>query len=238
MERIYLINTMIISTALLIILSSCKKKNNDDSNDNFDSFPPVTTLTDIDGNIYNAVTIGTQVWMKENLKVTHYRNGDPIPKVVDNITWSNLTTGSYCYPENDINNVYAYGILYNWYAISDIRNLAPSGWHVASDVEWTILVNYLGGESIAGGKLKENGTTHWVDPNIGATNESGFTALPAGYRGENGGFYRYTTYGCWWSSNEYDSSKAWKQWIFNDDVVFVKNYKPKHYGFSVRCVKD
>lgn len=140
--------------------------------------PP--TVTDYDGNVYQTVLIGDQCWMMENLKVTHYRNGDPIPHVTDGVTWGNLTSGAYCNYNNDEGNVATYGRLYNWYAVDDSRNIAPAGWHVPSDAEWQTLVDYLGGDAVAGGKMKEAGTTHWASPNTGATNESGFTALPGG----------------------------------------------------------
>ena len=139
-----------IIAALLLIISGCKK-----------NAGKYNTVTDIDGNAYHTVAIGKQVWLVENLKVTRYRNGDQIPNVSDNKQWCNLTTGAYCNYNNDANNVTTYGRLYNWYAVHDIRNIAPKGWHVATDVEWKILTDYLGGETIAGGKLKETGTTLW-----------------------------------------------------------------------------
>ena len=139
------------------------------------------TVVDIDGNVYNTVTIGTQVWMVENLKTTKYRNGDAIPNVTGNASWVALSTGAYCWYNNDAATYKAtYGALYNWYAVGDSRNIAPSGWHVATDSEWTTLSTFLGGESIAGDKLKEIGTSHWLSPNTGATNSNGFTAFPGG----------------------------------------------------------
>jgi len=144
--------------------------------------PETGSVTDIDGNVYQTVKIGNQWWMMENLKVTSYRNGEAIPNVTDTTEWYNLTTGAYCYYDNDAYNTTIYGRLYNWYSINDSRSIAPTGWHVPTDEEWTTVINYLGGESVAGGKLKENGTTHWTSPNNGATNESGFSALPGGYR--------------------------------------------------------
>ena len=138
------------------------------------------TFTDIDGNVYHAVVIGTQTWMVENLKTTKYSNGDPIPTAV-----TSLTPGAYCMYNNDAVTYKAdYGALYNWYAVADSRNIAPAGWHVPTKTDWTTLTDYLGGESVASGKLKENGSSHWLTPNTGATNSSGFTALP-------GGFYNY-----------------------------------------------
>jgi len=151
----------------------------------FTTLSSTGTMTDIDGNVYETVTIGTQVWMAENLKVTHYRNGNTILHIIDWFSWFTLT-GAYCEYDNDVNNVAVYGRLYNWYAVNDSRYIAPVGWHVPSDAEWLTLVDYLGGDTVADGKMKEIGTTHWVSPNTGATNESGFSALPGGYRDYGG----------------------------------------------------
>lgn len=147
------------------------------------------TVTDIDGNIYQTIKIGTQWWMAENLKVTHYRNGDSIPNVTDETAWSNLTTGAYGNYNNDDDISNTYANLYNWYAVNDSRNIAPIGWHIPTDAEWQTLVDYLGGESVAGSKMKETGTEHWRSPNVGTTNESGFSALPGDYRGISGKYY-------------------------------------------------
>ena len=211
---------------------------------------PANTVTDIDGNVYQTVQIGAQEWMAENLKVTHYRNGNPIPNVTDNSTWAGLTAGAYCEYNNDVNNVAVYGRLYNWYAVSDSRNIAPEGWHVPTDAEYKQLEMYLGmSQSEAdntdfrgtdeGGKLKETGTTHWYSPNTGATNESGFTALPGGDRLSNGsytnagvGTYFLTT------TVESISNNAWtRQLIFSLSTI-SRSCLNKRYGFSVRCVKD
>ncbi|OFX32082.1 MAG: hypothetical protein A2X08_17780 [Bacteroidetes bacterium GWA2_32_17] len=198
----------------------------------------VNTVTDIDGNVYNTITIGTQVWMAENLKTTKYRDGTTIPNVTDNTAWSNLTTGAYCDNSNLSSNSDTYGKLYNWYAVADVHNICPTGWHMPTDAEWSVLTTYLGGESVAGGKLKETGTTHWESPNTGATNETGFTALPGGYRYDNGSFYNVGNYGLWWSSTESNISNAW----FRDAYYLYNNVNrlniSKKDGFSVRCVKD
>ncbi|MDO8952800.1 MAG: fibrobacter succinogenes major paralogous domain-containing protein, partial [Draconibacterium sp.] len=162
---------------------------------------------------YESVTIGTQVWMLKNLNVTTYRNGDAIYNVTDNTEWRNLTTGAYCDYENSSIKADTYGRLYNWYAINDSRNIAPTGWHVATDGEWTTLINYLGGLNLAGGKLKEIGTSHWNTPNIGATNESGFTALPGGYRHYDGGSYDLKNMGSFWSSSEASPYNAWSYYL-------------------------
>ena len=155
----------------------------------YQMIPEYSTMTDIDGNTYTTVKIGDQWWMAENLKVTHYRNGEEIPNITDNTEWANLTSGAYCDYDNNPNNVATYGRLYNWYSIEDSRDLAPDGWHVPSRDEWQTMIEYLGGDGIAGGKLKESGTEHWLSPNEGATNESGFSALPSGMRGDNAHFY-------------------------------------------------
>ncbi len=197
-----------------------------------------TTVTDIDGNVYHTISIGTQVWMVENLKTTKYRNGDPIPNVTDGSTWLNNTTGAYCNYDNVLNNATLCGRLYNWYSVNDTRNICPSGWHVSTDAEWTVLTTFLGGENIAGGKLKETGNTHWQNPNTGATNESGFTALPGGYRLGNGSFYDIGNYSSWWSSSEYSTFFAWFRYVRFDAGIIGIQYDAKISGNSVRCVED
>lgn len=196
------------------------------------------TITDYDGNVYNTVTIGTQEWLKGNLKVTHYRNGDPIPNVTDGTAWKTLTTGAYCDYSNKQEYSSTYGKLYNFYTVIDSRNLCPTGWHVPTSTEWTTLITYLGGERVAGGKLKEAGTSHWYMPNDGATDESGFTALPSGCRSKIGTFSYLTVYGFWWSSTENSTGDAW-YWSVNclaGDVL--KDVFGRNNGYSVRCIKD
>ncbi len=195
--------------------------------------PNCGTVTDFDGNVYQTVTIGEQVWMAENLKATHYRNGDPIPNVADFSEWVWLTTGAYC----EYISVATYGRLYNWYAVDDSRGLAPEGWHVPTDAEWQTLVDYLGGGSVAGGKMKETGTTHWNSPNTGATNESGFSALPGGFRG-GGIFTGIGDNALFWSSSEANSSDAWYRYLNSFSSEIDRNDTGKPSGFSVRCVKD
>jgi uncharacterized protein (TIGR02145 family) len=200
---------------------------------------PQGAVSDIDGNIYHTVTIGTQVWMVENLKTTKYRNGDPIPNITEGTDWVNLKIGAYCNYNNDEINSTTYGRLYNWYAVSDSRNIAPTGWHIPTMDEWTILTNYLGGISVAGGKLKEIGTTHWESPNTVATNETGFTALPGGYRYYLvGPFKLIGSAGYWWSSTEINKDEIWTRYIIDDSNEFAGWSSNKNYGHSVRCVKD
>lgn len=198
-----------------------------------------TTVTDIDGNSYNLVEIDTQLWISKNLNVSKYRNGDEIPHVQDEAEWAALTTGAWCYYENKEENGTTYGKLYNWYAVNDPRGLAPEGFHIPSVEEWNYLTEYLGGEKVAGGKMKEEGTTHWDKPNKNATNTSCFTALPGGYRFRNGLFYSIGKSGYWWSSSKEDTDRAWNLWMANDESYVVVNYNNLFAnGFSVRCLKD
>ena len=199
-----------------------------------------STVTDLDGNIYHTLRIGTQTWMVENLSVSKYRNGDLIPAITNNSDWVVLTSGGYCWYNNDIANKPIYGALYNWYTVADNRNIAPIGWHVASDAELSVLTTYLGGESVAGDKMKETGTSHWIIPNSGATNESGFTGLPGGLRSySSGAFLNMGTNGYYWSTTDSDTIRAWDRELFhNQDNCFRYYFDSKHYGFSVRCVKD
>ncbi len=197
------------------------------------------TVSDIDGNIYITTKIGNQWWMAENLKVTHYQNGDAILHVTDNATWAGLSTGAYCKYNNDSTNVATYGSLYNWYAVADSLNLAPAGWHVPTDAEWQILVDYLGGSSVAGGKLKESGTTHWNSSNTGVTNESGFSALPGGYRSSSHGTFRNVgSYASFWSSTESSSYLAWYRYLYCSYSEIYCFDVSKRLGYSVRCVRD
>ncbi|MDX2415307.1 MAG: fibrobacter succinogenes major paralogous domain-containing protein [Bacteroidales bacterium] len=195
-------------------------------------------VKDIDGNVYNTITIGTQIWLVENLKTTRYNDGTNIPLIENNTEWGNLTTPGYCWYNNDeATYKNTYGALYNWYTVNT-DNLCLSGWHVASDSDWSVLSNFLGGTDIAGGKLKEVGTEHWTTPNTGANNETGFTALPAGYRTLSGTFNNIQDYGYYWSSTAFSTTHAWYVALsFHSSVLTrVNNYK--RYGFSVRCIKD
>jgi uncharacterized protein (TIGR02145 family) len=195
-------------------------------------------VTDIDGNTYLPVTICNQTWTKSNLNVSHYRNGDVIPQVTDPTAWANLTTGAWCYYNNDPANEAVYGKLYNWYAVNDPRGLAPQGWHVPTDAEWTTLTTCLGGVSVAGGKLKETGTTHWLSPNTAATNSSGFTGLPGGNRGNDGNHYFLNGYGNWWSSTLHTTNNPWSRALgYNTSIVGINDLN-KNNGFSIRCIKD
>lgn len=208
-----------------------------------------TTVTDYDGNVYNTVTIGTQVWMKENLMVTHYRNGNAIPNVTNGSTWNNLTTGARCYYNNDsVTNKSVYGALYNWYSVVDNRNICPTGWHVPSDGEWNIMEKYLDASvditdtlfvgTDIGGILKEIGTTHWDSPNTGATNSSGFKALPGGIRYDDGTYDMIKGWGVWWSLTAYDALFSWVRYLTFDSTKIDRYYHYKTFGSSIRCVSD
>ncbi len=194
------------------------------------------SVTDRDGNIYDVIRIGTQLWIGENLKTTTLNDGTSIANVTGNSAWSNLTTPGYCwYNNNEIPNKATYGGLYNWYAVNTGK-LCPTGWHVSTDDEWLTMEGYLGGATVAGGKLKETGTSHWMSPNI-ATNESGFTALPGGWRLGTGTFESITGYGYWWTSTESAPNAFYRKLQYNDDKSF-RDTKPENYGMSVRCIKN
>lgn len=202
----------------------------------FNNIIKAQTITDFDNNVYNIITIGTQTWIKENLKVTHYNNGDPIPNIKDDSLWSTLKSGAYCDYDNSASNSLTYGRLYNYYTVTDSRKLCPSGMHVPSDSEWRTLTIYLGVD--AGGKMKETGVTHWISPNIGATNQSTFTALPGGKR-DNFVFDLIGEAGYWWSSTELQS-KVFNELIYNDQAHLYRVESPqnnKMSGYSVRCLK-
>ena len=195
-------------------------------------------LTDIDGDNYQIVKIGTQVWMAENLRVTHYRNGDPIPIVTDNAAWAGLTSGACCSYDNDDSRIATLGRLYNWFAVNDSRNIAPVGWHVPSDAEWQMLIDYLGGDSIAGAKMKETGTNYWVSPNTGAGNESRFSARPGGDRSGTGHYYDVGDVAYFWSISTDSSRHVLTRGLSLDNAAVGRFRSDKQDGISVRCVKD
>jgi uncharacterized protein (TIGR02145 family) len=187
-----------------------------------------------------TVVIGTQQWMEKNLDVMTYRNGDIIPQVSDPTAWTNLTTGAWCYYNNDPLNGAIYGKLYNWYAINDPRGLAPQGWHIPTDEEWTTLSTLLGGDAVAGGKMKTTGITRWTTPNTSATNESGFAGLPGGFRAHGGSFFDIGSNGYWWSASESRSISAnayLRDLLYNVSDLSRGSF-PKRSGFSVRCLRD
>jgi len=197
----------------------------------------INTVTDIDGNIYPIIEIGNQCWTKENLKTTKYADGSVIPNVTSDSQWTGLTTGAWANYENSAVNDAVYGKLYNWYTVADPRNVCPTGWHVPTDAEWRTLTDFLGEELVVGGKMKS--TTGWQAPNTGATNESGFSGLPGGgLFNFNGTFNDVGYIGYWWSSSEFFTSIAWYRSLAYDDVVTGRDANFKHWGFSVRCLRD
>ena len=189
--------------------------------------PGTPTVTDIDGNVYNTVQIGTQCWTQSNLKVSKYRNGDSIPTGLVNSAWQNTTSGAYAIYDNDPVNDGLYGKLYNHYTVTDSRGLCPTGWHVPSDGEWTTLENNQGGRDVAGGALMST-----------ATNSSGFTALLGGLRDVDGSFRTMTNYGYWWSSSVVSGSDAWLRYLYVGPSHITRDHFGRTNGFSVRCCRD
>ena len=189
-------------------------------------------LMDIEGNTYKSILLGKQEWMMDNLKVTKYRNGQSIPHIQDSIVWNAWKNGAYVFYKNDTKH----GILYNWMAVNDSRGVCPTGWHVPSSFEWDTLAKFLGGNEVAGGKMKTK--LHWETPNTSATNESSFHALPKGMYGVNGSFNNIGKNAYWWSSSEHGVSSAWGREIgFNESALFA-GHGDKRDGLSVRCIKD
>ena len=241
---------LILALALASALFSCKKETttpNNSGNNTTDTTKtigkPGPNITDGEGNSYKTVTIGTQTWMAENLKVSKYNDGTTIPNIIDNTQWQNDTSGAWSYYNNDVANNTKYGKLYNWYAVSKIsngnKNVCPTGWHVPTDAEWKVLTDYLGGESIAGGKLKEIDTTSWNSPNTDATNTSLFSGLPGGARGTNGGYDYSGSGGYWWSSAESNTDDAWYRYLSYSGGYAGRDYGYfKGSGLSVRCLRD
>jgi len=212
-----------------------------------------STISDIDGNSYNTVLIGTQCWTKENLKVTKYNDGTAIPDETANTAgWGGLATGA----RTDYTGatgipsgqtyVSTYGYLYNWYAVKGIatagsttyKNICPTGWHVPTDAEWTTLTTELGGESVAGGKMKSIGTAYWNSTNAGATNESGFSALPGGYRLTDGSFNNLRSSAAFWRATQVDANGAWFSRLDYNSSNVSRNSYQKQLGASIRCLKD
>lgn len=232
-------------------LLSCKKADTTPTNTTTNKDTIQTSIakygagvTDIDGNKYKTVIIGTQEWMGENLKVTKYNDGTLIPNVVDNVEWSKLTTAAWCNYNNNDSLGLIYGKLYNWYVVNT-QKVCPVGWHVPSNNDWTKLIDYLGGDSVAGGKLKEVGDMHWKPQNFRASNYSLFKALPGGYT--NTDFYSISKFGYWWSSTEIvnpQGTKGGNNYFFlliasmYESVVIETDVSPGSGGLSIRCLKD
>ena len=195
--------------------------------------PPtnISTITDIDGNVYETVVIGNQTWMKSNLNVSKYQDGTTIPEEKNPVKWAALTTGAWCYYDNKPENGKLYGKLYNWYAVNDKRGLAPTGTSIPTDVEWTTLTKFIGSE--AGEKMKH---VDWSS-DLKVANSSGFTALPGGICISNGDFYFIGKYGYWWSSTGRVTNVAWNRSLGYNSTIVCKSYDDRNYGFAVRCIK-
>jgi uncharacterized protein (TIGR02145 family) len=227
----FLYNTGIYLISLIISIESNAQEGSQSTND-------------VDGNVYKTVKIGDQTWMVENLKTTRYNDSSSIQSVTDNSAWANLNTPAYCWYSNDeTGNRTTYGALYNWYAVNSDK-LCPAGWHVPLNDEWKALATYVNDD---GGKLKEAGITHWYNPNVGATNTSGFTALMGGFRSREGVYYSNRQAGFWWSATECNECDAFPEWNFSDAWAFSlgarssgygNQHNNKLYGYSIRCLKD
>ncbi len=217
--------------SIMNLTTNCSKDNSVNQNES-------PTISDYEGNVYHTVTIGNQTWMQENLKSIKLNDGTVIPMVTNNHSWSTLTTMSYTYYGNDSttykNN---YGALYNWYCV-ETKKLCPTGWHIPLADDWEKLNSYLGVDSLAGGKLKESSFAHWLNPNLYATNSTGFNALPCGYRFYNGSFNNFGYSGNLWSSSESSAFSAFYRFLTYQDGKLGKNDIEKTYGLSVRCIKD
>lgn len=238
----YLHYPLLIGAGVLLLIGACRKNSDEPAVPVVEPPPPATdcsgNITDIDGNTYPVVQIGNQCWMAANLRTTRNRDGSTIPNVTDYTTWTQLTSGAWSNYNNNPSNDATYGKLYNWYA-ADNSNLCPVGWHVPTDVEWTVLTDFLGGEDIAGGKMKTVSPL-WLSPNIGATNVSGFSGLPGGYRKHDAGNYDYLgSYGFYWSASESGVDIAWNRLLTNDyEGIYRSSASYKRNGFCVRCVRD
>jgi uncharacterized protein (TIGR02145 family) len=246
MKKIIKISVLVLFVTLVI--NGCKKGDyspinpyNGKTTAVFNPGLTYGTMTDQDSNVYKTITIGTQTWMAENLRTTKYRDGSSILNITDNRVWTYLTTGAYCNYNNtkSADTIATYGRLYDWYAATDSRNIAPTGWHVPTVAEWTTLTTYLGGDSVAGGKIKETGTTHWATPNIAATNESGFTALPSGTRYyKDGSFFGLGGIGVIWSSAANTPSTVYLRDLYNEFADFYPYLTVMVEGSSLRLIKD
>lgn len=221
--RFNLNHLAVLLISVFVITTGCNKEPAEDQ----------TTVTDYDGNVYNIVKIGNQEWLDRNLAVTHYRNGDP----VTNVLATTGDEGGWINYNNDPATGEVYGKLYNSQAVLDPRGLAPEGWHVATRQEWLDLVNFLGGFDVAGGKLKEMGTSHWDAPNSGATDDYGFSALPGGYA--SGASYYLGRYAGFWSSTivEQSPTGTYMFYLYADNPTVQEDWSTP-MGFSVRCVRD
>jgi len=225
------ISTMLLVTLLLLLTTSACNKNDEGES---------SIIKDGDGNVYTSVKIGTQVWLKPNLKTTKFNDGTTIPLVTGNADWNNLITPGYCWYSNDEATYKSdYGALYNWYAVGTGK-LCPKGWHAPTNDEIDILVTFLGDYKTAGGKLKEQGLIHWNSPNEGATDNYGFSFLPGGFRNYNGTFAEIRINGVWWNiTDRPTTNEGYMNILYKDDAVVADNISvSKKNGYSARCLKD
>lgn len=225
-KRALLTIPVMLVLAMGILLGGCKKE----------TPPEPNTVSDIDGNVYDIITIGDQQWMSRNLEVTHYRNGDPL---VNGIATANPDkAGAWMYYNNNAETGAVYGNLYNSYAVNDSRGLAPEGWHVATLEDWQTLIDYAGGNSVAGGKLKETGTNHWKEPNTDATDLYNFRALPGGYGTST--CYFLGDYAAFWTSTivEGYTEATYNFYLYYNNPTIEQDWDSGASGYSVRCVKD
>jgi uncharacterized protein (TIGR02145 family) len=226
----------LLAISLIFLFAACGNKQGTKKDGNTSISVPENESQN--SNTVQEIKIVNQTWMVKNLDVDHYRNGDPIPQVKDSATWASLTTGAWCYHDNDPANDNIFGKLYNWHAVNDPRGLALKGWHIPTDGEWIKLTYALGGGEDVGGKMKEIGSTLWKSPNTLATNSSGFTGLPGGSRGYDGSFSYVGFSGYWWSSTEDVTLYAGFRSLVYDNGDIIRNAHDKRSGFSVRCIKD
>lgn len=232
-----------LALALMINITACKKKTGEVNPEIIT--PKITppsivrgTLSDSSGKTLSTLSIANQVWMEEDLKVTTFNDGTPIPLISNDTVWSKLSTPGRCFYNNNASFASSkYGMLYNWSAVNSGK-LCPIGWHVPSDNEWQILTNYLGSEAVAGGKMKEQGTANWKSPNTGGTNETNFGALPGGLRYPEGMFENFGKNVYWWSSTAEDTTRAWARGVSYDYGYAYRFSGPMKDGFCVRCIKN
>lgn len=234
-------SVVLLGTFTILLIAACNKDSEEPTppTNNGPNTPTVcqydTTVTDIDGNVYPVVIIGSQHWMTQNLRTTRYRDGSIIPKVMDGTTWSTLTTGAWSNYENNSGYDSTYGKLYNWYAASN-PDLCPIGWHLPTDDEWTQLADQLSGWNVAGGKLKA--TTLWNSPNAGATNETCFSGFPGGIRVHNGEFSGIGDWGEWWSNSVSGTETAYFRMLVYGNAGIHSGTTFWRSGFCIRCLKD
>jgi uncharacterized protein (TIGR02145 family) len=225
--------SLLIVVAIIVIISSCKKENSSQNN-----ACSSTTVTDIDGNVYNTIKIGTQCWMQQNLKTTHYRDGSAIIEMEDSASWANAYgVGAWCYFEGNSSYNNTFGKLYNWYAATNPRQLCPAGWHIPTDSDFQKLSDYLGGNSVSASHM-ELISSLWQAPNNGADNSSGFSALPGGEREGYGSFDDFSIRAYFWTSTPYNSVFSWNRGVYTDDSICYHFFDINTAGHSIRCVGD